>query len=173
MREPGGTSARRSQSLRAWWPVVPAMLLMVACGNRTGGMNQSQLTDFGYRYAEAWSRRDPALLAAFYSAHGSLTVNDGRPAVGRAEIAATASKFMQAFPDMVVKMDSVSQDGDHAIFNWTWTGTNTGPGGTGRAVRISGYEQWTFDEHGLIRESEGHYDEAEYERQVRPDGEQG
>ena len=36
----------------------------------------------------------------------------------------------------------------------------------GRAVRIEGYEVWTFDADGLIAESKGHYDEAEYRRQV-------
>ena len=52
--------------------------------------------------------------------------------------------FQRPFPDMVVKMDHVSQDDGHAIFRWTWTGTNTGPGGTGRFVRINGYEEWTM-----------------------------
>jgi hypothetical protein len=67
---------------------------------------------------------------------------------------------------MVVALDSVIGEGGRAVFHWTWTGTNTGPGGTGRAVRISGYEEWTLDAHGLIAESKGHYDEAEYRRQV-------
>ena len=31
---------------------------------------------------------------------------------------------MTAFPDMVVKMDRVSQEGSHAVFHWTWTGIN-------------------------------------------------
>ena len=51
-----------------------------------------------------------------------------------------------------------------------WTGTNSGPGGTGRSVHISGYEQWTFSADGLLQESQGHYDEAEYQRQVSGDG---
>jgi hypothetical protein len=33
-------------------------------------------------------------------------------------------------------------------------------------VRISGYEEWTFGKDGLIREAKGHFDEAEYQRQV-------
>ena len=74
---------------------------------------------------------------------------------------------MTAFPDMVVKMDHVSQDGGHAIFRWTWTGTNTGPGGTGTSVRINGYEEWTIGADGLIAESKGHFDEAEYQRQLK------
>ena len=64
-------------------------------------------------------------------------------------------------------MDHVSQDSSHAIFRWTWTGTNTGPGGTGKSVRIRGYEEWTIDADGLIAESQGHYDDAEYQRQLK------
>jgi hypothetical protein len=67
---------------------------------------------------------------------------------------------------MVVKMDGVSQHGRYATFHWTWTGTNTGPGGTGKSVHIVGFEQWTLDAAGLIAESKGHFDEAESQRQV-------
>jgi len=67
---------------------------------------------------------------------------------------------------MVVRMDEISREGDHVVFRWTWTGTNTGPGGTGKAVRINGYEDWTLDAGALIAESKGHFDEAEYQRQV-------
>ena len=51
--------------------------------------------------------------------------------------------------------------------NVTLTGTNTGPGGAGRAVRISGREEWTFGADGLIAGSKGRFDEAEYNRQVK------
>jgi hypothetical protein len=74
---------------------------------------------------------------------------------------------MTAFPDMVVRMDAVSLDGDHAVYRWTLTGTNTGPGGTGKTVRISGYEEWTLGADGLIAKSLGHFDEAEYQRQLQ------
>lgn len=130
-------------------------------------MNQRQLTDFATRYAAAWSSQNPGRLASFYTENGSLTVNAGAPSVGRAAITATAQGFMTAFPDMVVKLDQVSQEGSHAIFRWIWTGTNTGPGGTGKAVRISGYEEWTLGADGLIAESKGHFDEVEYQRQLK------
>jgi hypothetical protein len=74
---------------------------------------------------------------------------------------------MTALPDMVVAMDDVSLQGDQAVFHWTLTGTNTGAGGTGKAVRISGYEEWRFGRKGLIAESQGHFDEVEYQRQLR------
>ena len=132
-------------------------------------MNQPKLTDFAIRYAAAWSSQHPVRLASFYTENGSLTVNGGTPSVGRPAISATARGFMTAFPDMVVKMDQVSQDGSHVIFRWTWTGRNTGPGGTGQSVRINGYEEWTIGADGLIAESKGHFDEAEYQRQLKSD----
>jgi predicted ester cyclase len=46
------------------------------------------------------------------------------------------------------------------------TGTNTGPDGTGNRVQISGYELWKIA-NDLIAESQGHFDAAEYERQLK------
>jgi predicted ester cyclase len=129
-------------------------------------MNQTELTDFATRYAAAWSSQHPVSLASFYNENGSLTVNGSAPSVGRTAITEMARGVMTAFPGMVVKMDQVSQDGSHATFRWTWTGTNTGPGGTGKSVRISGHEKWTIGTDGLIAESDGHFDEAEYQRQL-------
>jgi uncharacterized protein (TIGR02246 family) len=130
-------------------------------------MTTTELTDFATRYAAAWSSQDPARLASFYSENGSLSVNAGTPAVGRQAITKTADGFMTAFPDMVVRMDEVTGDRSHAIFRWIWTGTNTGPGGTGKSVRMKGYEEWTIGTDGLIAVSSGHYDEAEYQRQLQ------
>lgn len=130
-------------------------------------MNQTKLTEFGTRYAAAWSSQNPVSLASLYTENGSLTVNGGAPSVGRKAITETARAFMTDFPDMVVKMDEVSQDGSHAIFRWTWTGTNTGPRGTGKSVRIRGYEEWTMSADGLIAQSNGHFDQAEYQTQLR------
>jgi hypothetical protein len=66
----------------------------------------------------------------------------------------------------VVKFDRLQNRPTVTEFHWTFTGTNTGPGGTGNRVRISGYEQWKIDNAGLIAESSGHFDAAEYEQQV-------
>jgi predicted ester cyclase len=64
-------------------------------------------------------------------------------------------------------MDEVSRDSEGTKFHWTLAGTNTGPGGVGKRVRISGYELWKIDNAGLIAESKGHFDSAEYERQLK------
>jgi steroid delta-isomerase-like uncharacterized protein len=129
-------------------------------------MDDAHLREFGAKYAAAWSSQSAPSVAALYAEGGSLKVNEDAPAVGRAAITAKAQAFMSAFPDMVVRMDEIRREGDHALFRWTWTGTNTGPGGTGRAVRISGYEEWVLGADGRIVESKGHFDEKEYQRQV-------
>jgi predicted ester cyclase len=127
----------------------------------------TKLKEFAQRYAEAWWSQNPESVAACYAENGSLSVNDGPPAVGRAAIADEAQGFMTTFPDMVVTMDKVGHDKEGTKFHWTLTGTNTGPGGTGKRVRISGYELWKIDNEGLIGESKGHFDGAEYERQLK------
>ena len=130
-------------------------------------MDKAQLNAFGTRYAAAWCSQNAASVAAFFAENGSLTINDSAPAVGRAAITAAAQSFMTAFPDMVVTMDGVGREGDRTVFRWTLNGTNTGPGGSGRSVRISGYEEWTIGPDGLVADSKGHFDEADYNRQLR------
>jgi uncharacterized protein (TIGR02246 family) len=129
-------------------------------------MDVAKLREFGTRYTAAWCSQNAASVAAFFAESGSLKINDGAPSVGRAAIASAAQGFMTAFPNMVVTMDNVSLDGGRAVYRWTLTGTNTGPGGTGNPVRISGYEEWTFSADGLIADSKGHFDEADYNRQL-------
>ncbi|MEX2529703.1 MAG: ester cyclase [Gemmatimonadota bacterium] len=124
------------------------------------------LQEFALRYTAAWSSQDPGRVAAFYAEQGSLAINGGEPSVGREAVAEAARGFMTAFPDMEVTMDSLLVEGAAPEYDWTLTGTNTGPRGTGRAVRISGYEVWTMGNDGLITESRGHFDEAEYQRQL-------
>jgi SnoaL-like polyketide cyclase len=124
------------------------------------------LRDFAMRYTAAWCSQDPASVAAFYSPDGSLTVNDDRPAVGQHAITEVAQSFMTAFPDMCVAMDDLLLQDDQAEYHWTLTGTNTGPGGTGQRVRVSGFERWRLDPNGLIASSQGTFDAAEYRRQL-------
>lgn len=132
----------------------------------TIAMDFTELVDFTERYAAAWSSGDPEQVASLYSPNGSLTVNDGEPAVGREAIAEVARGYMEGFPDMKVEMRAMQETLEGAEFHWRWTGTNTGPGGTGRAVSINGKEDWTFDDNGLILTSQGQYNEAEYKQQL-------
>jgi uncharacterized protein (TIGR02246 family) len=125
-----------------------------------------QLRAFAERYTAAWCGMDPTAVAAHYAPEGSLAINGGAAAVGRDAITAVAASFYEALPDMQVYFRDLVVDGDRIEYHWTFTGTNTGPGGTGNAVRVDGFESWTIDEDGLIAASLGSYDAEEYARQL-------
>jgi uncharacterized protein (TIGR02246 family) len=125
------------------------------------------IRELAERYTAAWCSQDAAGVASFYSPNGSLRVNADAPAVGRKAITEVAQGFMTAFPDMQVILDDAGVQGDGAVYRWTLLGTNTGPGGTGNRVRISGFEVWRIGADGLIAESQGHFDSADYQRQIQ------
>jgi nuclear transport factor 2 (NTF2) superfamily protein len=129
-------------------------------------LDRDQLQDFARRYTNAWCSRDPAQVAAHYAPDGSLAINGGEPAVGRPALTEVARSFMSAFPDLQVLFDELVFRDDTVEYHWTLVGTNSGPGGTGNRVRISGFEEWTISDDGLIAESQGNYDQGEYDRQV-------
>src|SRR5258708_36860156 len=124
-------------------------------------MNQLDLQEFAARYTEAWCSQDAGRVASFYSPSGALTINGGAPSVGRDAITKAAQGFMTAFPGMVVSMDGLDHEGDKLHYRWTLDGTNSGPGGKGHRVRISGWEEWTINEDGLLADSQGHFDAEE------------
>ncbi|HKW98688.1 MAG TPA: ester cyclase [Bryobacteraceae bacterium] len=129
-------------------------------------MDPDRLLDFAHRYTAAWCSQNPVSVAAFFAPDGSLAVNNEPPAIGREAITAVAQSFMTAFPDLRVTLDKVAAQNDGARYDWTLTGANTGLGGAGRTVRISGFELWRFSDDGLIAASEGHFDAADYRRQL-------
>lgn len=130
------------------------------------GISQTEAEARARGYTAAWCSQNPDAVAAFFAPDGTITINDGEPSRGRDEIAEMARGFMQAFPDLVLRMDDIRSTGTHAVYRWTLEGHNTGPEGTGRHVQISGFEYWRYDESGFVVNSRGHYDADDYERQI-------
>jgi predicted ester cyclase len=123
-------------------------------------MTHDKLTEFARPYAEAWCSHDPEAVVAFYAENASISVNNA----ASAPIAEVARSFMRDFPDMIVTFDKLEPRGDRVVFHWTLIGTHSE---TGNRIRISGYESWKIDNDGLIAESQGHFDAADYERQLK------
>ena len=119
--------------------------------------------DMATRYAAAWSSGSPEAVASFYEEDGKITINDGDPLIGRAAIAEMAGGFYAEFPDLVVHLDDIRLAGKHAIFVWTLEGTHSG---TGKTVKVGGWEAWTLSDNLLVAESLGRFHAEEYERQV-------
>lgn len=123
-------------------------------------MTGDALTNFAERYAKAWCSHNPEAVVAFYAKNAAISVNDGAPT----PIAEVARSFIRDFPDMIVTFDKLEPHGDRTAFHWTLIGTYAE---NGNRVRISGYELWKIDNNGLIAESKGNFDPADYERQLR------
>jgi nuclear transport factor 2 (NTF2) superfamily protein len=126
------------------------------------GHDQERVRDLARSYTDAWCSHDPARVAGHFTPGGTIAINGGEPS----EVTEVARSFMATFPDIQVFMDDVVFKDESVEYHWTFTGTNTGPGGTGKPVRISGFEEWTFGDDGLVAESRGNYDQAEYDRQL-------
>jgi nuclear transport factor 2 (NTF2) superfamily protein len=125
-------------------------------------LDQTRVREHARSYTDAWCSHDPARVAAHFASGGTIAINGGEPT----EVTEVARSFISAFPDIQVFMDDVVFKDETVEYHWTFTGTNTGPGGTGKPVRISGFEEWMFGDHGLLVESQGHYDQDEYARQL-------
>ncbi|WP_339628386.1 ester cyclase [uncultured Maribacter sp.] len=128
-------------------------------------LKKFDLEVFAKSYAQVWCSQRPNFVSSFFSENGVLQINDGSPAKGTEEITNVVKGFMDAFPNMVVSMDSLTTKLDKTRFYWTLTGTNNGLNGTGNKVKISGFEEWTLNKDGLIQESKGYFDQKEYNRQ--------
>lgn len=129
-------------------------------------LKKFDLDIFARSYAQVWSGVRPEFVAMFFEENGSLKLNDGEPAEGRAQITEVVQGFMRDLPDMVVRYDSLVTKPEGAEFHWTLIATNSGPGGTGNKVEVSGYEEWQMGDNGRILTSQGHFPTEEYNRQL-------
>jgi hypothetical protein len=142
-----------------------ALLSVIGCASGGSQVSLSKMKEFALSYTNAWSSGDPASVAGHFAEDGTLQINDTEPSMGRGQLEATARSFMTELPDMVLTMDDLSFNGARYIYRWTLDGANTGPGGTGNAVQICGYEEWSINSEGLIQQSQGHMDLDDYARQ--------
>jgi nuclear transport factor 2 (NTF2) superfamily protein len=121
--------------------------------------DEARARDLARSYTEAWCSHDASRVAAHYVPGGTIAINGGEPT----EVTEVARSFIAAFPDIEVFMDDVVLEDGRVEYHWTFTGTSSE---TGNPVRISGREEWTLGEDGLVAESQGSYDQADYDRQV-------
>jgi predicted ester cyclase len=122
--------------------------------------DQQPIKRLALSYTEAWCSHDAGRVADHYVPGGMIAINGGEPA----RIAEVARSFVAAFPDIEIFMDELVFKDESVEYHWTFTGTSAD---TGKRVRISGFEDWTIGADGLIVESLGHYDQAEYDRQLQ------
>jgi uncharacterized protein (TIGR02246 family) len=175
-REAWGASMRNSRLAQEYWcrvrlyysPEFMAELDSLVPGKCTKepvSMDKETVIELAKKYTAAWNSQTPANVASFFAEGATLYVN-GAAATGRDAITEVAHGFMTAFPDMVLLMDKLDVQADKTIYHWTFIGTNSGPDGTGNKVHFSGFEEWTISEDGLISQSDGNFDNDEYQHQL-------
>jgi nuclear transport factor 2 (NTF2) superfamily protein len=142
------------------------IILTMITGCKSGKSEHDKMVEFGHKYTDAWNSKQPEKMASFYGEDGMLTVNKGKPSVGRKQLAETAQSYMEAFPDMELTMDSLTVEKATYRYYWTFKGTNTGSDGTGNKVDFSGFEEWSMNDEGLVYKSIGTYDAEDYQRQL-------
>ena len=121
-------------------------------------MDAHELLALAQRYTDAWNTHDATAAADCFSDDGSLAINGGEPAVGRAAIQAAMQRFHDAYTDSVFTLDAVRGAGDQAVLLWTYEGTNMASEGTSNRVRVSGWDAWTLSPRGLVQRSVGNFD---------------
>jgi uncharacterized protein (TIGR02246 family) len=115
-------------------------------------------------YTAAWNTGRPQAVAAFFAEEGGIVINRGKLWEGRAGVAEMAAGFFADVPDLALTCDGVRLAGTHMVYLWTFTGTHSG---TGRPLRISGWEEWDLDTGMKVVASRGWFDGAEWDRQTQ------
>lgn len=129
-------------------------------------MTDEQATAFGAQYAEVWSSSNPARVVSMFAPDGSITINGGPPAAGADGLENVALSYMSAFSDLLITCERMVRAGSQWKWFWRMRGTFSGPGGTGKRIDLRGWEVLTMTPEGRIRHAEGHFNQAEYERQL-------
>jgi uncharacterized protein (TIGR02246 family) len=114
-------------------------------------------------YTAAWNSGSADGVATFFAEDGGIVINRGSPWEGRAGVAQMAAGFFADVPDLTLVCDGIRVAGDHVAYLWTFTGTHAG---SGRPLRVSGWEEWDLDDAGKVKASRGWFDADDYARQA-------
>ena len=117
-------------------------------------------------YTAAWNSGSADAVAMFYALTGRIVINRGTPWEGRDGVARMAAGFFADVPDLTLACDDVRMAGNHVAYLWTFTGTHAS---SGRALRVSGWEEWDLDADHKVKASRGWFDLDDYARQTSGD----
>ncbi|WP_120499450.1 nuclear transport factor 2 family protein [Roseovarius sp. EL26] len=115
-------------------------------------------------HIDAWCRKSATDVAASYTEDACFIINHGEPMNGHQDIADMVSGFCDEFPDVVLRLDNTFIAGHHAVYVWTFQGTQVN---TGKYVEFQGWEEWELDENLKVKSSKGWFDAEDYERQLQ------
>ena len=121
-------------------------------------------------WAAAFNQRDAAAAAALYHEDATnIQVPFGEPLRGRRAMLENFTEFFRAFPDSYTRVESIFEDGDWAIIEWsgggTFLGKFAGQAPTGRTFTLRGCGFFQIVD-GKIRSQRGYWDRATWFNQI-------
>ncbi len=114
-------------------------------------------------YTDAWNSGSAEAVAGHFAPDGQIVINRGTPWLGRSGVAEMAAGFFADVPDLTLVCDDVRVAGRHVLYAWTFTGTHAG---SGRPLRVVGWEEWELDDELRVAASRGWFDADDYARQT-------
>lgn len=115
------------------------------------------------QYTAAWCERSTDAILSFYAEDACSIVNDENPVVGHAAMREVMQGFIDAFPDIEIRMEAFRATDVAAVYVWRLLGTHSD---SGRRIDLEGWEAWRLNPAGQIVEIRGYFDPADYARQI-------
>jgi steroid delta-isomerase-like uncharacterized protein len=130
----------------AYFGILLGLLVVMIFTSLASGqmaMTRAEIQTLGDRYMEARNSPDLDLLDTIFDA--DAVIHDASAPGDLQGLAALKTYYTRShtiYPDLQITLDNFMISGDHVIWYWTFTGTNTGPldqmPPTGKSVKFSG-----------------------------------
>jgi steroid delta-isomerase-like uncharacterized protein len=107
-------------------------------------MSEANIALFKRWFEEVWNQRRTATITELFAPNGIShgVAEDGSDLVGPAAFLPFYERFLNAFPDMKLKIEDVIAQGDKVLVRWSATMRHTGDGlgfaATNKPVALSG-----------------------------------
>jgi steroid delta-isomerase-like uncharacterized protein len=134
--------------------ILIATSFMVACAPATTDYS-TELKPAAEAFIDAWNTGELDKLDGATTENFKRTSPAGMEADSREAMKGVMAGHRASYPDTRVVIVDSRYAGDRGFLNWTFTGTNTGPGDTpptNKAVELSGYTVLHFDGDKIAHE---------------------
>jgi steroid delta-isomerase-like uncharacterized protein len=119
-------------------------------------------------FEDLWSQGRVELVNTLYESNAIVHV--GNRNIPLSEMVSEGKEWRSAFPDLVVRVNRITESGDMVDVNWTARGTNKGQAkgmpGKGKPATSQGTSKFRFDSAGKIAEVWVEWDENNVRRQA-------
>jgi len=139
-------------------------------GQETGNANSGENNKATARrvFDDLWTGGRYELVNSMYEPNAMVHL--GNETIPLSQAVADGKEWRSAFPDLVVRANQVTGNGNNVDVRWSAHGSNKAPGkglpGKGKPASIHGTSKFRFDNQGKIAEVWVNWNENDLRRQV-------